>query len=244
MMTTIWRYDRSGTAVRCQDEVTEERALTIYVNGTLAVRLASSGEPVDAAAVGHAACEGWARPDQILGVIVEERSAFLTISPDAPGPDAPTSIDIDCVSVNAPDQDIAISPGFTVSASHLQDLAEEMQRSALHWRTTGGVHAALISQGEHVFSCEDISRHTALDKVIGYALMHSWNLREAVLMGTGRIPAQAVAQAARVGIPVLASRSATTAQAIALAERLGVTVIAFVRAGRMNVCSHPERVVT
>jgi FdhD protein len=73
--------------------------------------------------------------------------------------------------------------------------------------------------------------------------MNSWNLRETVLMGTGRIPAQAVAQAARAGIPLLASRSATTAQAIALAERVGVTVVAFVRAGRMNVYSHPERVV-
>jgi FdhD protein len=243
MITTIWRYDRSGTAIRCEDEVTEERALTIYVNGTLAVRLASSGELVDAAAVGHAVSEGWARPTQILAVTVEERSAFLTISPDAPGPDAPTSTDIDCISGDALTEDIAVSPGFTVSASRVRDLAEEMQRSALHWRTTGGVHAALIAQGEHVFSCEDISRHTALDKVIGHALMHSWNLREAVLMGTGRIPAQAVAQAARVGVPVLASRSATTAQAIALAERVGITVVAFVRAGRMNVCSHPERVV-
>jgi formate dehydrogenase assembly factor FdhD len=128
MMTTIWRYDRSGTAIRCEDEVTEERPLTIYVNGTPAVRLASSGELVDAAPVGH-------------------------------------------------------------------------------------------------------------------ALMQSWNLRDAVLMGTRRIPAQAVAQAARVGIPVLPSRSATTAQAIALAERVGTTVVAFVRAGHMNVCSHPERVV-
>jgi formate dehydrogenase accessory protein FdhD len=243
MMTTIWKYDHSGAAVRCQDEVTEERALTIYVNGTLAVRLASSGELVDAAAIGHAVSEGWARPAQILAVTVEERSAFLTISPDAPGPDAPTSIDIDCISGDVLPEDIALSPGFTVCVSRLQDLAEDMQRSALHWKTTGGVHAALIAQGEHVFSCEDISRHTALDKVIGHALMHSWNLRETVLMGTGRIPAQAVAQAARVGIPVLASRSATTAQAIALAERVGVTVVAFVRAGRMNVYSHPERVV-
>jgi FdhD protein len=243
MMTTIWRYDGGATAIRCEDEVTEERALTIYVNGTLAVRLASSGELADAAAVGHAVSEGWAQPSQILAVTVEERSAFLTISPDAPGPNAPTSVDIDCISPDALTDNIAVSPGFTVSASHLLDLAEEMQRSALHWRTTGGVHAALIAQGKHVFSCEDISRHTALDKVIGHALMHSWDLREAVLMGTGRIPAQAVAQAARVGIPILASRSATTAQAIALAERVGVTVVAFVRAGRMNVYSHPEQIV-
>ncbi|MCX6097865.1 MAG: formate dehydrogenase accessory sulfurtransferase FdhD [Caldiserica bacterium] len=243
MMTTIWKYDRNGMATKCEDEVTEERALTIYVNGTRAVRLASSGDLVDAAAVGHAVSEGWARPAQVLAVTVEERSAFLTVSSDAAGPGAPTSVDIDCISGDILTEDMAVSPGFTVSASWIQDLAEEMQRSALHWRNTGGVHAALVAQGEHVFCCEDISRHTALDKVIGHALMHSWNLREAVLMGTGRIPAQAVAQAARVGIPVLASRSATTAQAIALAERVGTTVVAFVRAGRLNVYSHPERVV-
>jgi formate dehydrogenase assembly factor FdhD len=59
MMTTIWRYDRSGTAVRCEDEVTEERALTVCVNSTLAVRLASSGDLVDAAAVGHALMRSW-----------------------------------------------------------------------------------------------------------------------------------------------------------------------------------------
>lgn len=88
MMTTIWRYDRSGTAIQCEDEVTEERALTIYVNGMLALHLASSGDLVDAAAVGYAVSEGWARPAQILDIILEERSAFLTLSSEAPGPDA------------------------------------------------------------------------------------------------------------------------------------------------------------
>ena len=244
MLTSIWRYDPSGNAVQCDDEVTEEHPLTIYVNGTLAVRLASSGDLVEAAAVGHAVSEGWARPDQILEVTVEEHSAFLTLSANAPGPDVPTSTDVDCVSGDVLAEDIAVSRGFTVSAHHLQDLAEEMQRCAVHWKTTGGVHAALVAQGDNVFCCEDISRHTALDKVIGYAVTHSWDLGEAVLMGTGRIPAQAVAQAARAGIAVLASRSATTAQAIALAERIGSTVIAFVRAGRMNVYTHPERVVS
>jgi FdhD protein len=244
MLTTIWRYDRSGKAVQCEDEVTEERALTIYVNGTLAVRLASSGELVEAAAVGHAVSEGWARPDQVLAVTVEERSAFLTLSSEAQGPDVPTSIDIDCTSGDMLPEGMTVSMGFTVSASHLQALADEMQRSALQWKITGGVHAALIAQGEHIFCCEDISRHTALDKVIGHALLHSWTLHEAILMGTGRIPAQAVVQAAHVGIPVLASRSATTAQAIALAKRVGITVVAFVRAGRMSVCSHAQRVVS
>ncbi len=109
MLTTIWRYDRSGKVVQCEDEVTEERTLTIYVNGTLAVHLASSGEPVEAAAVGHAVSEGWARPDQVLAVTVEERSAFLTLSSEAQGPGVPTTIDIDCVSGDTLTGDLMVS---------------------------------------------------------------------------------------------------------------------------------------
>ena len=116
MITTIWRYDRSGTAIQCEDEVTEERALTIYVNGKLAARLASSGELVEAAAIGHAVSEGWAQPTQIIAVTIEGRSAFLTISPDAPGSTVPTSTEIDCISGDALTEAIAVSPGFTVSA--------------------------------------------------------------------------------------------------------------------------------
>jgi formate dehydrogenase accessory protein FdhD len=63
-------------------------------------------------------------------------------------------------------------------------------------------------------------------------------------MGTGHTPAQAVVQAAYVGIPIPASRSATTAQAIALAERVGVAVIAFVRTGLMSVRSNAPRVIS
>ena len=245
MLTTIWRYDRSGKVVQCEDEVTEERTLTIYVNGTLAVHLASSGEPVEAAAVGHAVSEGWARPDQVLAVTVEERSVFLTLSSEAQGPDVPTSIDIDCISGDTLPEDMTVFAGIhRVGLPPSGPCRRDAAAVLFTGEATGGVHAALIAQGERIFCCEDISRHTALDKVIGHALLHSWTLNEAILMGTGRIPAQAVVQAARVGIPVLASRSATTAQAIALAERVGVTVIAFVRAGRMNVCSHAQRVVS
>ncbi len=242
MTTTILRYDRGGTPVSCDDEVTEERPITLYVNGTLAARIASSGDLADAAAVGHAVSQGWARPEQILAITIEAQSAFLTLSHDAPGPDAGLPADIDCISAEAFTEYIPVVSGFTVSSSQIQRLAEEMQRGALHWSTTGGVHAALVAQGENIFCCEDISRHTALDKAIGYALLRSWNLNQAILMGTGRIPAQAVVQAARMGIPILASRSATTAQAIATAEKNGITVVAFVRAGRMNVYTHPERI--
>lgn len=242
MITTILRYNRDGTIAECDDEVTEEYPITLYVNGVFAGRIASSGDLADAAAVGHAVAQGWARPEQILAVTHEGQSAFLTLSQNAPGPDAATSMDIDCISAEALAEHSPVPAGFSVAAQQIQKLAEQMQHSALHWSLTGGVHAAAVAQGESIFCCEDISRHTALDKVIGYAVLHSWKLDQAVLMGTGRIPAQAVIQAAQAGIPILASRSATTAQAIVAAERMGITIIGFVRAGRMNVYTHPERI--
>ncbi|MGB9666152.1 MAG: formate dehydrogenase accessory sulfurtransferase FdhD [Candidatus Cryosericum sp.] len=242
MMIRMLRYSHSGVSPACSDEVIEERPVTIYVNGTFAGQIASSGDLAEAAAVGHAVSQGWARFNQILSTTAEAQSAFLTLSEDAPGPGSASLPEIDCISGDESTDPAPLISEVMVSPSHIQMLADEMQHRATVWSATGGVHAALVSQGDNIFCCEDISRHTALDKVIGYALLHSWDLSHAVLLGTGRIPAQAVVQAARAGIPVLASRSATTAQAVLLAERLHLTLVAFVRAGRMNVYTHPERI--
>jgi FdhD protein len=238
----MWKCDRAGTMVPQKDEVIEERVLSVYVNGTLGTRLAASDGLAEEAALGHAIGEGWATSEQVLSVTAEGTSVFLRIAPEAVGAESPGTEGIDCVSVQQDFNVVPASPGLTVSAENLLRFAEEMQRGAQSWRATGGVHAALIAQGDSTFICEDISRHTSMDKAIGHALMYSWDLSKCVLMGTGRIPAQAVAQAARARIPILASRSATTAQAVALAERLGITLVAFVRAGRMNIYSRPDRI--
>ena len=239
----MWRCDRAGTTVLRQDEVTEERTVSVYVNGLLAAHIIASGGLAMEAGLGHAISQGWATARQVMSITAEGTSVFLRLTPDASGPGSIEATSLECVSGQLVGDVEAVSDGLTVSASRLLGLAEELQRQASCWRATGGVHAALIAEGDSVFACEDISRHTSMDKVIGHALLSSWDLSHCVVVETGRIPAQTVMQAARAHIPILASRGATTAQAVVLADQLQITLVAFLRTGRMNIYSRPDRIV-
>ncbi|HJJ37535.1 MAG TPA: formate dehydrogenase accessory sulfurtransferase FdhD, partial [Methanocorpusculum sp.] len=111
------------------------------------------------------------------------------------------------------------------------------------WDKTGALHCAVLYyQGKIVFNANDIGRHNAVDKVIGYMTIHHLPPSECVLGCTGRMPQGMVAKAANAGIPVIISRAAATISGAALAERSGITLICFTRPPRFTVYSHPERI--
>jgi FdhD protein len=112
---------------------------------------------------------------------------------------------------------------------------------------TGGVHATgcFTPDGELLVTREDVGRHNALDKVIGWAaLSGALPLSESVCIVSGRVSFEIVQKAATAGIPVVGAVSAPSSLAVQTAERLGVTVVGFLRGERFNVYSGPERVVT
>jgi FdhD protein len=89
---------------------------------------------------------------------------------------------------------------------------------------------------------EDVGRHNAVDKVIGWALRAGLPLEASVLMVSGRLSFELVQKAVAARVPVLAGISAPTSLAVRMAEALGVTLVGFLREGSMNVYSHPARV--
>lgn len=120
----------------------------------------------------------------------------------------------------------------------------KMQTETKLFRETGGCHgAALFDYAGNIVSVkEDIGRHNAIDKVIGERLIKNQNFDNIFLTTTGRLTGDSVLKTIRAEIPIVASLSAAIESGIRLAFANGITLIGFVRGGRMNIYTHPERV--
>jgi len=139
-----------------------------------------------------------------------------------------------------------VPSGFTVDAGLLVSLPDRLREAQRVFERTGGLHAAgLFDREGTVLSVrEDVGRHNAVDKVIGEQLLAGRvPLPDRVLQVSGRASFEIVQKAAVAGIPVVSAVSAPSSLAVDAGDRLGVTVVGFVRNGRCNVYTHPDRVV-
>jgi FdhD protein len=134
-----------------------------------------------------------------------------------------------------------------VSASTLYTLAEQLRTGQKVFRYTGGLHAAALftTSGELVLLREDVGRHNAVDKLVGYGLLHNTHPYSSfVLLVSGRTSFEIIQKALLARIPCVAAISAPSSLAVELAEKSGITLVGFLRDQSMNVYTHPERVVS
>lgn len=107
----------------------------------------------------------------------------------------------------------------------------------LHEKTWATHSCILARQADILFTCEDISRHNALDKVIGFALKNGIPLSACMVYSSGRIPTDMAAKGIRAGIPILVSKASPTAAAVSLARSCDLTLICAARKDRMKLFS-------
>lgn len=134
--------------------------------------------------------------------------------------------------------------GFRLDPEILCAMPERLRDHQQVFGRTGGLHAAAIfdGAGQLVVLREDIGRHNAVDKVIGWALRKRMvPLRDCVMMVSGRGGFEIVQKALAAGTPVLASVSAPSSLAVKLARELGMTLVGFLRERRFVVYSNSER---
>lgn len=139
-----------------------------------------------------------------------------------------------------------VASDLRVSATALRAMPAALREAQAVFDTTGGLHATgcFTPDGALRVVREDVGRHNALDKVIGWAaLAGALPLSDAVAIVSGRVSFEIVQKAAVAGIPVVGAVSAPSSLAVQAADRLGVTVVGFLRGDRFNVYTHPERVV-
>jgi FdhD protein len=133
-----------------------------------------------------------------------------------------------------------------VAADTLTAMPEQLRSSQRVFASTGGLHGAALFgvDGTMLAIREDIGRHNAVDKVIGWALQAGRiPLSGTVLLVSGRASFELTQKAVMAGIPVLAAVSAPSSLAVDLATQSGLTLVAFLRRDSMNVYTRPDRVV-
>jgi FdhD protein len=165
------------------------------------------------------------------------RNFFATSSCGICGKAALDDVEVRCAPV---------ADGPSVSVETLLALPERLRERQRVFARTGGLHAAglFTPEGELVILREDVGRHNAVDKIIGeQVLAGRVPLTGHVLQVSGRASFEIVQKAAVAGIPIVSAVSAPSSLAVEAGRRFGMTILGFVREGRCNVYSGPERVV-
>ncbi|MDC0559043.1 formate dehydrogenase accessory sulfurtransferase FdhD [Candidatus Izimaplasma bacterium] len=137
----------------------------------------------------------------------------------------------------------SVLSSYHISYDEIINASKELNNASGLFKLTGGVHSCLLFTKGDQYYFEDIGRHNAVDKAVGYVLINKLNTNSSYIISSGRISSDMLIKCAISKIPVVISRSAPTSLAVKLADKMGITLIGFVRGNKFNVYSNKERVI-
>jgi FdhD protein len=233
--------------------VVREAPWTIHVNGQELVTLLCTPDKLNFLVLGFLASEGLIEGlDDVLSLQVcedEEGVIDVTLNGGRPSPrghplllsGCGRGVTFDDLSGSQP----KIESSLQISTQDIVRLMRELRSQSPIHRTAGGTHASALSDGERLLVlAEDVGRHNTLDKIRGECLFRGIPTKDRLVVTTGRISSEMVSKAAKMEVPIVASRSTPTDLAVKLAREWQMTIVGYVRGGKMNLYSRPDRVLT
>lgn len=239
-------FPASRDGAQINDPVALEKKAVLMINDRQVATLSISPQYEKEFAIGFCLGEGILREyGQIDEIVVSEKSIKISTR-EKISPIFEKFLGSDCMGGFRPKSKgraQRVESDFKISMSEILSGLARLQKESVVWKKTGGVHAAGLIQGDDFFQAEDISRHVAVDKVMGMGIQKGIDFSQSLLVTSGRLPGDLVVKAARMGIPVIASRTAVISSGIEIAEAANITLIGFVRRKSMNIYTHLERVM-
>ncbi len=253
----VQKWFQGGKKEEVLDSLVREFAVTIFLNGQEVVILLCTPEYLEDLAVGFLVFEGMLRSlEELTSVSADYDQGKIWVKSSAAdylaektakkrylaaGGGKGTSF----YSLTEIQSYRPINTQLQIEPEQILAGMRELQTRSDLFQTTGGVHSALLASKEQfILYREDIGRHNAVDKILGYCFRQGLSPRELILFTSGRLSFEMLLKVARFGIPLLVSRSAPTNLAVELAEQLGVTLVGFTRGSGFNVYCHESRIAT
>jgi FdhD protein len=137
-----------------------------------------------------------------------------------------------------------VESALKISPEEVFALVSQFQHRSQLYLTTHGVHsAALADRKDILIFSEDIGRHNAIDKIFGRCILEDIPTGDRIIISSGRISSEISHKVAKRGIPIIVSLSAPTSLGLKTADKMGITLVSSVRGKRMDVCTHPDRIL-
>lgn len=251
----VIRYN-GGTVEHKTDNVVSEKPLTVFLNHNELATLICSPVGLEELVVGFLLSEGLIQQrSDIKGMRCNEDEGLLWLETTQPVTQTDSFLRRHIASccgkgraglyfINDARQLQPVVSDWRLEASKIISLMGELEQRADSFRLTGGVHSASLADESGIIAYyEDIGRHNAVDKILGYTVLQELSTNNKCLLLSGRIASEILIKAVRGHIPVVLSRAAPTDLTLELAEELNVCVVGFVRGEKLTVYTHPEKII-
>jgi FdhD protein len=248
-MRTYYTW-KAGHLREVKGEIVREQPLTIYVNGQRFITVLSTPRKLDALVVGYLWLE------KVIASVSEIRR--LSVSEVDGRADVELAGDVELPQERIltsgcgggitfridPRVVPRVESSLRVEPARLFDRMKELYQQAVGYRASRGIHGAALADADRLlFMAEDVGRHNAVDKICGEALLRGEPTRDRVLLSTGRVSSEMLLKGARMGTPLVVSRTSPTEMAVSLGEQLGITVVGYLRHDALNVYAGGEHLI-
>lgn len=238
-------FYKNGAYIDKEEEIVADETITVVINETLTRNFSISPNSLEDFTVGYMLGEGIIETvDNIENLEVDGNKITATVNLEDFDIMKELIVGSDCFGGWRTKIDLInkVESDLKVSGEEILENIEKIREKATTWEKTGGTHVAgLVNTAKDKFiSREDISRHVAIDKVIGASAKEKLEFENSYIVYSGRMPADVLIKLARVGIPLIASNAAPTLSGYAVADEANITMIGFAREDKFNVYTHPE----
>ena len=213
-----------------EDFVCIEKNYELYINNKFISNLIASPNNLKELGVGYVISEGYLESEDIKDVHITDTKIVVIAEKSN--------------KMNLKEKNNDIN-NINLPLKTIFKIMEYMSNITGIWKITGGTHWACLFdlKGNEIITIEDIGRHNAADKVIGYGVLNNINLDDKILVSSGRQPYAMVKKAVNAKIPAIISKSPSTDKGVELAKNNNIILIGFARKNRFVVYNGFERII-